>query len=549
MRLPLNLGPLLPGFKPRRLLSGQQARNVLQPLVTNAKGLEVPHGVEDIVAVEAGLADRARHDGRSVGRLQRARILLVPAIDDIGDRDGRPSIFQPHREQAFGVNAGVELALAQIGENLVAQVGGNTEGEADAGTAAVETKDETRLLMRAAVIEGAHAKGSSITEKPRPPGLDMRKSRSPHQRAIAKDPKIAHIAQQNLSDGIRRRVERVSESDCMTSSEAGASNENKPGGPRYSRRILWLGVFVVLLCAGYTAGWFYLARQLERQTAIAIADLNRSGVTAECANLQARGYPFRIGLFCDRVAFADPVQAVGMTAGNFRSAGQIYDWRRFVAELDGPADIAVPQGEPLQLNWDGLRASVRRTTALPERVSLEARQLKVDLAAGGQLASVEDLQAHMRSNGPDIDLAASVEGLLVDKSLADGRTLPPVDGQSDLSITNGVAWAQAGAKSLRGQSGIVRTLALSSGPDTGLSLSGPFSVAEDGKIDADFKVLVRDPRGLAVMLGDVFPEMRSEISGSLSGLALLGNTPTLPLRIVKGRATLGFIPLGDLPPL
>ena len=30
---------------------------------------------------------------------------------------------------------------------------------------------------------------------------------------------------------------------------------------------------------------------------------------------------------------------------------------------------------------------------------------------------------------------------------------------------------------------------------------------------------------------------------------MLGDNPTLPLKISKGRATLGFIPLGKLPPL
>ena len=60
---------------------------------------------------------------------------------------------------------------------------------------------------------------------------------------------------------------------------------------------------------------------------------------AECVNLTARGFPFRIGLFCDRVAFEQPSAAMTLSAGAFRSAGQIYDPMRLVAELDGPAKI------------------------------------------------------------------------------------------------------------------------------------------------------------------------------------------------------------------
>ena len=44
----------------------------------------------------------------------------------------------------------------------------------------------------------------------------------------------------------------------------------KRAKPNYGRRILWLGVFVVLLAGGYSAGWFYLADRLEERTKAAL---------------------------------------------------------------------------------------------------------------------------------------------------------------------------------------------------------------------------------------------------------------------------------------
>ena len=99
-----------------------------------------------------------------------------------------------------------------------------------------------------------------------------------------------------------------------------------------------------------------------------IAAVNGDGVSAECANPTARGYPFRIGLYCDRVAFADDAEGIRLTAGGFRSAGQIYDPMRFVAELDGPASIALPRAAPLAIDWDGLagqRAAGRAAAGAP----------------------------------------------------------------------------------------------------------------------------------------------------------------------------------------
>ena len=90
---------------------------------------------------------------------------------------------------------------------------------------------------------------------------------------------------------------------------------------------------------------------------------------------------------------------------------------------------------------------------------------------------------------------------------------------------------------------------VSTGPETGLLVSGPFSITKDGLLDADLKMTVRDPKGLSLVLADAFPESRDRIVSSFSGLAALGGAPTLPLKVVKGKASLGFIPLGEIPPL
>ena len=319
--------------------------------------------------------------------------------------------------------------------------------------------------------------------------------------------------------------------------------------PNYSRRFFWLAAFVVVLFGGYSVGWFYLANVVETQTKAAIAGVNRDGVTAECVNAVARGYPFRIGLFCDRVAFTDADGGIAVSAGGFRSAGQIYDPKRLVAELDGPARIDLPQSSPLALDWDGLRASVRLAQPVPERISLEGTTLKASMASGEPLATIGAFEAHMRPNGQDLDLAGSVAGLSIDQSLLDGRKLPSLSSQSDLTVKNGVKLVGAGVQDLRGQSGTIRTLMVSTGPETGLLVSGPFSIAKDGLLDADLTVTVRDPKGLSTVLAEAFPESRERIVSSFSGLAALGGAPTLPLKVVKGKASLGFIPLGEIPPL
>lgn len=319
--------------------------------------------------------------------------------------------------------------------------------------------------------------------------------------------------------------------------------------PNYSRRITWLAAFIVILFAGYSAGWYYLADRLVTRARAEIANANRDGVTVECENPVARGYPFRLGIYCDRVAYANPAEELGLAAGNLRTAGQVYDPSHFIAELDGPATVDTPQSGPLKLDWEKLRASVRWAKPLPERISLESGNVAASTVEGTALATVSAFETHMRPNGTDIDLASSFSGLLLDASLADDRALPSFSGNYDLTINDGVNLKGIQPEDLRGRSGVIRDASLNIGPTSGLTVQGSFSVDEDGLIDADLKLTVRDPQGLSVVLAEMFPEKRRDIRNISSALSFMGSDPTLPLSIERGEARVAFFKIGRVPPL
>jgi hypothetical protein len=319
--------------------------------------------------------------------------------------------------------------------------------------------------------------------------------------------------------------------------------------PNYARRIIWLGVFVVLLVVGYSAGWLYLARLIESRTDTALAAMEKKGITARCTNPEARGYPFRIGLFCDGVSFEDAAQGARARAGAFRSAGQIYDPLRLVAELDSPASIDAPRLGQVELSWRTLRASVRLAEPLPTRISLEGAAFDAVSADGKPLVTADTFEGHVRPNDKDIDLAFRFGGLALDPALANGRVLPPLSGEGDITIADGVRLVIEKDETLRGRSGTIRALAISLGGEGTISLSGPVAIGGDGLINADLKLGLREPKALEQALATAFPEAARQIRQGFSGLAILGNQPSLPLRIVGGKASLGFIPLGNIPPV
>lgn len=331
-----------------------------------------------------------------------------------------------------------------------------------------------------------------------------------------------------------------------------ASTQGKPTG----RRFLFLVLAIVLLAAGYSAGWYFLAGRLVTGASQLVERINANGDRANCENITARGYPFRIGIFCDTVFFERAVAGVSVAAGALRSAAQVYRPTLVISEVDGPARLLLPNLLPLRLNWETLRASTRVASPLPERFSLETDALAATFGESDRAepaARATRTELHARPNGADLDLATSIRQFELDPALLPGRTVPPTDVEADLTINNGVGLVLAGKSDLRGYSGTLRNLSLLAPGDTGISLKGPFSIAADGLLDADFVLGVKRPEDFARVLAEIIPEARGQIRNGLTAFSLTGNGADghleLPLRITRGSAAIGFIPLGRIPPL
>jgi hypothetical protein len=324
---------------------------------------------------------------------------------------------------------------------------------------------------------------------------------------------------------------------------------------RYSRRIKWLGISALAVIALYTGAWFWGASYLKGELGKALAAQSASGQKTDCANLDIKGYPFRAGLFCDALAFEDPAQQISMKLGALRSATQVYDPMRGIVELDGPLKLSLPEGKTVQANWSLLHASGRLARPLPKRLSVEGKDLAVSLI-GQSLFKASNVQAHFRTADKDIDLAASGAGVLVDPAAAQGRVIPEFSYGADIEIKNGIALALSGEKNLalllRGQSGTLRAISMDFTEGGGLTLSGPVSLDESGLLSGDLSITFSEAEKLGKTIERIAPEIASYVSPSLSlaaSNAKPGEDPRIDVTIRKGRAAIGIIPLGDIPPL
>ena len=228
---------------------------------------------------------------------------------------------------------------------------------------------------------------------------------------------------------------------------------------------------------------------------------------------------------------------------------------RGIIELDGPLELSLPQGKTVSADWSLLHASGRLARPLPKRLSLEGKDLSVSVT-GQPLFNAGNVQAHFRTAGEDIDLAASGAGIILDPAASQGRAIPQFSYGVDVQVKNGVALALSGEKDiarlLRGQSATLRAVSFDFAEGGGLTLSGPVSLDETGLLSGDISITFSEAEKLGRTIEKIAPEIAAYVAPSLSlaaSTAKPGEDPRIDVTIREGRASIGLIPLGDIPAL
>ncbi|MBR0554242.1 DUF2125 domain-containing protein [Ciceribacter sp. L1K23] len=323
-----------------------------------------------------------------------------------------------------------------------------------------------------------------------------------------------------------------------------------------SRKILRLGLAVVAVCIVYTGGWHLAATTLEQRIETIFEKQNPLGAVVECQNRELRGFPFRIGLFCEKLAFDDHRNGISASFGDFRSAAQIYAPGHIVSELDGPGEIRSTNGTRVSLQWHMLRSSVVTSTAYLERSSAESQGLRATVVTPDvpvfDVATASS-EMHIRRNGEDLDYAAIGRDIRI--AVRDSQlTLPPFSASVDLTVADRadlMDYDRSGG-AIYGTKGQLRRVTFDFGEGRVVMLSGPLEVGEDGRLNGKLRVELEGISGLADTLKAVMPDAANEIDTASNLLTALfgGNQKgATDIRIRNGVVTLGLFPIGEIPPL
>ena len=319
-----------------------------------------------------------------------------------------------------------------------------------------------------------------------------------------------------------------------------------------SRKFAWLAGAIVAAGLLWTGGWYFFAARIEDHLPSTLAQIVGPDARAECANADVRGYPFRIGLFCEALSYTNAAEGITTTAGAFRSAAQIYNPQHAVAEVDGPL-VLDASGLMLRADWQLLQASVQAVSDGLDRGSIDARNTSFDIDGTGltqRLALQADrITAHARRNGADLDVAAYGENLhntlvtgLNAKAFAFEATL---SGKSDM--------LRVPFTPLHGPfAAVLHRVAIEFDATSSLELAGPVQVGADGRLSGTLELTISNVQQLPDLVAGFNPESADMIRRFGPMIAALDTRPgddatTLPLTISNGQVSLGIIPLGELP--
>jgi hypothetical protein len=337
--------------------------------------------------------------------------------------------------------------------------------------------------------------------------------------------------------------------------------------PEAVRRSRWIQaplILVGVLAVGWTALWFYAARQADSLIAAWVEREAQVGRVYACATRSIGGYPFRIELHCaaPSLELRGGTVPVVLKARDLHAVTQVYQPGLVIAEVTGPMTIAAGGDPAVVADWTLMQLSVRGLPAAPERISLSLDGAKLD-RGGDPLVRARHLEFHVRvhpgsgADNPVYDLVTRLTG----------ATVPPIPALAARPVDAEIAAVLRGLKDLRPKPMPVRlrewheaggrleiTNARIQQGDVVAVAKGDFGLKANGRLDGAANVTIA---GFAQIAGLLFGGGASAQSGLLAGLALLGAQTELegkralsvPLRITDGAVFFGPVPLGQVPPL
>jgi hypothetical protein len=304
-------------------------------------------------------------------------------------------------------------------------------------------------------------------------------------------------------------------------------------------------VLIALLAAAWSAYWLILSKKVQDLYATEEAILAAKGTALTCASREWGGYPFRITLNCAGPAFIMPAKSgrVTVASGNLLVLMQAYDWRHFIALLDGPTEVR-QEGQPAIAVTHG-----RASASLVVRGDGAARlAVEIPQPNSPEVGSAEFVVVNTSLDpGGTIAASASAARPVIRQNLAADSASVEISLPASLATARDpIAAAAAGGAPLE-----LRHFEAKIG-DLSVFASGEMSLTPEGKPQGTVTAAVSDLGRLATLLKNA-PALAGDNMASIRTVleALSGNRANakIALKVNAGALYWGPLKIADLPSL
>lgn len=309
------------------------------------------------------------------------------------------------------------------------------------------------------------------------------------------------------------------------SAEQTASTGRKPKR-RYTTFAI---VVVIVLCAGWTAIWFYARSVLTERVDEVLQSRADGPAEIFCADRQISGFPFGMSVSCSKAGLTEHTRALTAELGGLKIGALAYSPRDVTADLQAPLNINwQADASPLTADWSSGQASVHLSDDGPGAISTAFDRLSIATPLNGIAAEHTEFHARPADDNRQTDMEWRADAATFSQQ---AETSAPftIDGRARIDAP--LARLMAGAAG-SGDVAIPDLDVRIAAGESRVSATGAITLLASGSAEGEIVVVTENLPALATFLQTLPADVRSRVQTLVGGVIALSK----PARNEKGEA-------------